>query len=119
MEDKFNLNSIDFFAVEPKLQDYKKVKCKTVSMACLRVSRQGTKKYRGMETQLQIFLTSALDRGERSASRLVHLTLGEITSVTHQIAGWAGPGAGLDVVGELKNLLVGIDPRLLGLCLLN
>jgi len=38
-----------------------------------------TKTYRGVEVQLHVFLTLALDGGEWSASRPGHFTLGERT----------------------------------------
>jgi hypothetical protein len=43
------------------------------------------------------FLTSVLDGGELSASRLCRFTSG-----THSIGGWMGPRAGLDAVEERK-----------------
>jgi hypothetical protein len=45
-----------------------------------------------------IFLTSALDGGEWSASRPGHFTLMERAPGTHWIGGWVGPNAGLDAV---------------------
>jgi hypothetical protein len=40
-------------------------------------------------------LASALDEGERSASRFGHITSGKDP---HRIGGWVGPRAGLDAV---------------------
>jgi hypothetical protein len=50
------------------------------------------------------FLTSALGRGEWSASRPGRFTLGEIALGTHWIGGWVGPRAGLDAVEKRKIL---------------
>jgi len=47
-------------------------------------------------------LTSALDGGEWSASRLAHFTSRERTPDTHWIGGWGGPRAGLDAVVKRK-----------------
>jgi hypothetical protein len=44
-----------------------------------------------------IFLTSALDGGEWSASRTGRFTPRERAPDTHWIGGWVGPRAGLDV----------------------
>jgi hypothetical protein len=44
------------------------------------------------------FLTSALDRGEWSASRPSCFTPGEIAAGAHWIGGWVGAGAGMDVM---------------------
>jgi hypothetical protein len=41
------------------------------------------------------FLTSALDGGQLSASRLGCFSPGEIAPGTHWIGGWVGPRAGL------------------------
>jgi hypothetical protein len=43
-----------------------------------------------------LFLASALDGGEWSASRPGHFTPWEISSDTHWIGGWVGPRAALD-----------------------
>jgi hypothetical protein len=43
-------------------------------------------------------LTSALDRGEWSASRHGRFNPGERTPGTHWIGDWVGPRAGLDAV---------------------
>jgi hypothetical protein len=47
--------------------------------------------------QLHAFLTSALDGGERSASRPGRFTPGK-----HWIAGWVDPKAGLKVMAKRK-----------------
>jgi hypothetical protein len=60
------------------------------------------------------FSTSALDRGERSASRTGRsFTRGERTPGTHCTGGWVGPRAGLDTEARRKTLspLSGIEPR--------
>jgi hypothetical protein len=44
------------------------------------------------------FLTSGLDAGEWSASRLCRFTPRERALSTHWIGGWVGSGAGLDAV---------------------
>jgi hypothetical protein len=44
------------------------------------------------------FLTSALDGGEWSASRLGRFTPGDTAPNTHFIGGWMGPRAGLDLM---------------------
>jgi hypothetical protein len=55
------------------------------------------------------FLTSALDGGERSASRSGRFIPGEIAPSTHWIGGWVDPRAGLDSVKKRKILpLLGI-----------
>jgi hypothetical protein len=60
------------------------------------------------------FMTSALDGGERSASRPGRaFTPGERTPGTHCTGGWVGPRAGLDTEPREKILLPlpGIEPR--------
>jgi hypothetical protein len=42
------------------------------------------------------FLTSALDGGEWSAFRPVHIIPGEISSDAHLVGGWVGPVTGLN-----------------------
>jgi hypothetical protein len=59
-----------------------------------------------------IFLTSTLVRGERSASRPGHFTLGERIHGTHWIGRWVDPRAGLDDVEKRKFLtLPGLELR--------
>jgi hypothetical protein len=50
------------------------------------------------------FLTSALDGGELSASRLCHFTPGEGAPGICCIGGWVGPRVSLDTVEKRKNL---------------
>jgi hypothetical protein len=54
------------------------------------------KAYGGVDVWIDIFLTSALAGGERSASRPCRFTPGEIAPGTHWIGGWVGPRVGLD-----------------------
>jgi hypothetical protein len=56
--------------------------------------------YEGMEVQLHVFLTSALDEGEWSASRPGRFTLAP--SIGH-VRGWMGLRAGLDAT-ETRNI---------------
>jgi hypothetical protein len=63
----------------------------------------------GVDVQIHIFLTSALARGEWSASRP-----GRFTPVTHWIGGWMDPRAGLDDLEKRKFLtLLGLELRTL------
>jgi hypothetical protein len=62
------------------------------------------KAYGGMDVQIHIFLTSALDGGEWSATRLYRFTPGKRAPGTHWIGGWVGSRAGLDDVEKI------IDP---------
>jgi hypothetical protein len=55
-----------------------------------------------VEIQLHTFFTSALDWGERSASRLGRFTPRESVAGTHWLGGWVGPRAGLDAVVKSK-----------------
>jgi hypothetical protein len=59
-----------------------------------------------------LFLTSALDGGEWSASHPCHFTTGERAPGTHWIGGWVGPKPALDDMEERKILpLPGIEPQ--------
>jgi hypothetical protein len=60
------------------------------------------KTYWGVEVWLHAFLTSALDGGERSASRPDRFTPRERAAGTHWIGGWVGPRAFLDAVVKRK-----------------
>jgi hypothetical protein len=61
---------------------------------------------------VDVFFTSALVGGERSASRPGLFTPGERAPGTHLIGGWVGPRAGLDDVEERKFLtLPGLELR--------
>jgi hypothetical protein len=51
-----------------------------------------------------IFLPSALDGGEWSASRPYRINRGEKAPLTHRIGGWADPRAGLQALEKRKNL---------------
>jgi hypothetical protein len=63
------------------------------------------KAYWGSGVQLHAFLTSALDGGEWSTSRLGSFTPKEKSPGCHWITGWVGPRAGLDTVvkGNILN----------------
>jgi hypothetical protein len=58
--------------------------------------------YWGVEVQLHTFLTSALDGGEWSTSRLGCFDPRERAPGTHWIGSWVGPRAGLDAVEKGK-----------------
>jgi hypothetical protein len=58
----------------------------------------------GMEVYIYVFLTSALDGGERSASRPGSFTSEETDPGTHWIGVWMGPRAGVDAVAKWKYL---------------
>jgi hypothetical protein len=62
------------------------------------------KTYGGVDVLIHIFLTSALVRGEWSASRPGRFTPGEIAPGTHWIGGWVDPRAGLDDMEKRKFL---------------
>jgi hypothetical protein len=59
-------------------------------------------RHTGVEIQLHAFLTSALDGGERSASRPGLFTPRGRAPDTHWIGGWVGPRAVLDAVVKRK-----------------
>jgi hypothetical protein len=54
------------------------------------------KAYGGVDVLTHVFLTSAVDGGEWSASLPGRFTPGERAAGTHWIAGWVGSRAGLD-----------------------
>jgi hypothetical protein len=60
------------------------------------------KAYGGVDVQTHIFLTSALDECEWSASRPCRFTLGERAPSTHWIGGWVDPTASLDNMEKWK-----------------
>jgi hypothetical protein len=69
------------------------------------------KAYGRMHVQIHIFLTAALDGGERSAS-----CPGRFTQGNHWIGGWVGPRTGLDDVEYWKFFnLPGLELRPLDL----
>jgi hypothetical protein len=73
------------------------------------------KAYGGVDLQILIFLTSAVVRGEWSASRTGRFTPGERAPGTHWIGGCVVPRAGLDNVKKRKFLtLPGLVLRPLG-----
>jgi hypothetical protein len=68
-----------------------------------------------MEIQLPVFLTSALDGGEWSASSTGRFTPGERITGTHWIRDCVAPRAGLDVMKKRQILLLsGIELRFFG-----
>jgi hypothetical protein len=70
------------------------------------------KAYEGVDVLIHIFLTSALDGGECSASRPGRFTPGEKAPGTHWIGGLVHPRAGLDGVENIKFLtLPGLELR--------
>jgi hypothetical protein len=72
------------------------------------------KAYGGVDVYIHIFLTSALVRGEWSASHSCRFTTGERASGTHWIGGWVDPRAGLDDLKKRKFLtLLGLELRTL------
>jgi hypothetical protein len=72
------------------------------------------KAYGGVDVQVHIFLTSALDGREWSASRPGRFTPWVIAPDTHWIGGWVDPRAGLDNVEKRKFLtLPGLELRAL------
>jgi hypothetical protein len=62
------------------------------------------KAYGGVDVQNHIFLTSALDGGEWSASRPGRFILWETVPGTHRIGSWVGLRAGLDDVEKREFL---------------
>jgi hypothetical protein len=73
------------------------------------------KAYEGVDIEFHISLTSALVRGECSASRPGRFTPGKMVHGTHLIRGWVDPIIGLDDVEKRKFLtLPGLEIRPLG-----
>jgi hypothetical protein len=62
------------------------------------------KAYGGVHVWIRVFLTSALVRGQWSASRPGRFNPRERGPGTHWIGGWVGPRAGLDDVEKSKFL---------------
>ena len=56
----------------------------------------------GVDLQLHLFLTSALDKGKWSGARPGRFTSGVITPGTNWVAGWLGPTPGLDASNRVK-----------------
>jgi hypothetical protein len=74
------------------------------------------KVYGRVDVQIHILLTSALVKGEWSASYPGRFTPGERSPGTHWIGGSVGPRAGLDDVEKRKFLtILGLELRPLGL----
>jgi hypothetical protein len=73
-----------------------------VKLSLCLTKHHAMKTFWGVEVWLHSFLTSAVDRGEWSASRLGRFTPRERAPVTHWIRGSVGPRAVLDVVVERK-----------------
>jgi hypothetical protein len=63
-----------------------------------------------VEVQLHAFLTSALDRGEWSASRLGRFTARERALNTHWMGGWVVLRTGLDTVVNGTGTVVPVLP---------
>jgi hypothetical protein len=76
-------------------------KGKVKSSLCL-TKHHAMKAYGGVELYLHVFLTSALDGGEWSASRCGRFTPRERVPGTHWIGGRVGPRAVLDAVVKRK-----------------
>jgi hypothetical protein len=73
------------------------------------------KAYGGVDEKFHIFLTSALARGEWSASRPGRFTPRERAPGTHWIGGWVDPRAGVDDVEKRKFFtLPGLELQPLG-----
>jgi hypothetical protein len=66
----------------------------------------GMKAYGGVDVKIHVFLTSALVRGEWSASPPCRITPGERAPGIHWIGGWVDPRAGMDDMEKLKSLTV-------------
>jgi hypothetical protein len=64
--------------------------------------------YDGVVVQIHVFLTSALVRGEWTASRPGRFICGERTPATHWMGGLVGPRAGLNDIERRKILLLQI-----------
>jgi hypothetical protein len=62
------------------------------------------KAYGEVDVEIHIFLTSALARGEWSASRPGRFTPGGRASGTHWIGGWVDPRAVLDDMEKILDL---------------
>jgi hypothetical protein len=73
------------------------------------------KAYWGVDVEIQIYLTWALDRSEWSASRPGRFTPGERASGANWVGGWVDPRASLDDVEKRKFLIIpGFELRPIG-----
>jgi hypothetical protein len=61
------------------------------------------KTYGGIGGIASPFLTSVINRCERSASRLCRFSPGKTASVTHFAGDWLGPREGLNIMERRKN----------------
>jgi hypothetical protein len=103
-----------FRSLSETLHKVVKGKGKVKLSLCL-IKHYAMKAYEGVDVQIHIFLTSALDGGEWSASRPGSFTPGERAPATHLIGSWVDPKAGLGDVGKRKFLtLPGLELRPLG-----
>jgi hypothetical protein len=80
--------------VEPRKEERRTVKLSP----CLPKYHSAMKMYWGVEVWLHIFLTSALDGGDWSASLSGRFTSRERATGSHWIGGWVGPRAGSDAM---------------------
>jgi hypothetical protein len=72
------------------------------------------KVYLGVDALINVFLPSALDGSDWSASRPGRFTPGERAPGTHCIGGWASPRSGLDDMEKRKFLtLPGLELKAL------
>jgi hypothetical protein len=69
------------------------------------------KAYGGVDVYIHIFLTSALDGDEWSASHPGRFTPKEIVPGSHWIGGWVGPRSGLENVERKFLTLSGLELR--------
>jgi hypothetical protein len=63
----------------------------------------------GLDIQRHVFLTSALDGGEWSASHRGSFTLRDRASGTHWTGGWVGLRAGLNEVAKYNLNVMGVQ----------
>jgi hypothetical protein len=69
------------------------------------------KAYGGVETEIYVFLISALVRGKWPSSHPNHFTPAERDPDIHWIEGWVGPRTGLDNIKRRNILpLPGFEP---------
>jgi hypothetical protein len=95
-----------FLCMAPSWCNYPNNTCTTrklkIKLSLCLTKHHAMKTYLGVEGQLHAFLTSALDGGEWSASRLCRFTPSERAPGTHWIGGWVGSRAFLDAVAKRK-----------------